>query len=382
MKYFNVMFLLVLFTGFNCLDVFPASRAFRVLPALTNPALTRKIPGSSTSTNFLRSFSSEHKREQSWRLSDCFNKMLFGTGAKAPVPVITESSNSSDDNFAPLSRADIYLLRACDAEGVTSALSDGAYVNVKDDEYRTPLHHAVQRASLESLPIIRILLAAKARVNEQDYLGHTPLHYYFFILYHNKTLSREIVRLLLKAGACVNVQDKDGNTLLYHAAASSRDEVMPLLLKAGADVNKKNKDGKTPLYGALKAIFYEKYALTKVYYNRRVYRNLQLLLKAGAHLFVQDKDGNTPLHAAVFAEDATAVKLLLDAGAFAFVDIQDRDGDTPLHEAARRGHSAIIELLLKYGANKKLVNAYRQTPRDMIHTGWISGPECIALLQD
>lgn len=366
MKYFNAMFLFVLFTGFNCLDVLSASKT-RFLRALTNPALTR------CSTLPQRSSLSEQKREQS--RSSGFGKMLFGTSALAAAPVMIALSSSDEkdslgrtienenDNFVLPSQADIDLLKYAAVgyvEGVTGALMDGAYVNVKDEYGSTPLHYAVRNGSLS---VIRILLAAKARVNEQDNRGRTPLHYHLLFFAHSKfdhskDLSWEIVRLLLETWADVNVKDKDGNTPLYFAA-DNISEVMPLLLVAGAGVNEKNNDGETPLHAVILAIY-------KVSCSRRVvYENLQLLLKEGAHVHVQNKAGSTPLHYAAVIGDVVVVKLLFDAGASAFVDIQNCYGDTSLHNAVRGGHSAIIKLLLERGADERRTNGVGKTPAEL-----------------
>lgn len=88
---------------------------------------------------------------------------------------------------------------------------------------------------------VRLLLAAGADVNGQDFMGFTPLL---------EAVSKghlEIVRLLIEKGADVNKQDGDGYTPLHEAASHGYTEIVKSLIEANADVNKKTIKEQTPL---------------------------------------------------------------------------------------------------------------------------------------
>jgi ankyrin repeat protein len=106
-----------------------------------------------------------------------------------------------------------------------------------------------------------------------------------------------VVRLLLAAGAKVDARDEKGSTALIKNASNSG--VAAVLLRYGADVNASNNEGRTPLFSASSA------DLTR------------FLLQHGANLNVRDKDGRTPLECAKQNEHPETVAVLEAAQAAA-----------------------------------------------------------------
>ena len=101
------------------------------------------------------------------------------------------------------------LLKAADSgdlENVKALLTQGADVNARDTEQRTPL---ILAAQADEAPIIRVLLAH---------------------------------------GAAINATDNDGNTPLHDAADEGFVQAAKLLLDKGANYRIKNHYGSTPLW--------------------------------------------------------------------------------------------------------------------------------------
>jgi ankyrin repeat protein len=162
------------------------------------------------------------------------------------------------------------LHKACvkgDIEAVKQFLADGADVNAKDEDGKTPLDYAEGETAVllrkhggktsywfkagESIHIATVAghieavkqhLAAGVDVDVKDDGESTPLHYAAFEGH------KEIAELLIAEDADVNAKDKaPGGTPLHNAADEGHKEVIELLIAKGADVNSQGFDGETPL---------------------------------------------------------------------------------------------------------------------------------------
>jgi ankyrin repeat protein len=167
----------------------------------------------------------------------------------------------------------------------------------------------------------------RARVNQRNELGLTPLH---------QVKSVAAAKKLLEKGADVNAKDERGRTPLHLAANFGKKKIAELLISKGADVNVQDKNGEIPLHTAI------------IWNNSQVSKEVvQVLLKHGADANIQDNKGNTPLHLAAKKGDTKVVKALVSVRADA--KIVNKNGDNPLHMAMDRNrygsHHETIQLL-------------------------------------
>ena len=115
------------------------------------------------------------------------------------------------------------------AEYIRVLISEGANVNAKDKDGRTPLMLAAAKSSTPG--IVALLLEKGAELEARSTYGWTPL------MIAARNSSPEIVQLLLEKGAEVNVRDTDGKTPLMFAARNTNGksaEIKQLLINAGA----------------------------------------------------------------------------------------------------------------------------------------------------
>jgi len=280
----------------------------------------------------------------------------------------------------------------------------GVSVDQLNSEGVAPLHEAVRAGHQR---IAEILLAADARIDAQDELGRTPLHWAICGEYYSEVrtvleryrldvrwsdsdqyeaLEREIrqrfvlrmVEFLVSRGADIEAKDNRGRTALHYAASEGYDQAVEFFLAKGVDIDAKDEDGETPLCRALlgghtaAARVLAARGAEKVDLSQKTDRLLVhpavkkvdavlvgLLLANGADADERDERAETPLHRAAQAGYKDVARALLDGGA----DIEARDdhGITALHYAAR-GHAGVTKLLLARGAHVNAIDRDGDTP--------------------
>ena len=210
-----------------------------------------------------------------------------------PMPSVTESKDTES-----LNKRLWESVLIGDVEQVTRLIDQGAEVDARDWEEKTPLHQA----------------SLYGRVH--------------------------IVKELIARGADVNAQDEHGFTPLSRAARNGHIEVVNVLIDSGADVEKSSPN---PLVIATPLSIAITVGDVKV---------VKALIEAGAnvkgsHLISASFDGHTEI-----------VKILIANGVD--VDKKDRMGNTAMSTAKARGHSQIVRLLEKAGAMEAAIEKQRQ----------------------
>ena len=183
-----------------------------------------------------------------------------------------------------------------DAEAVRGALEDGADLEARDDQGRTPL-----------------LIATHG---------------------NNVDAARE----LIEAGADVNAKDAMQDSAYLYAGARGLDEILAMTLAHGADLRSTNRYGGTALIPAA---------------ERGHVATVRTLLRAGVAVGHVNRLHWTALLEAILLGDGGArhvqiVQLLLEAGADP--ELADGDGVTPLAHARKRGYTEIETQLRQHGA--------------------------------
>jgi len=309
-------------------------------------------------------------------------------------------------------------------------LNRGVNINVRDKNYRTPLHEALTDLGNDDagdyyVGAVRFLLDHGADVDAEDNDRSTPLHVI------SKYGNVKAARLLLEHGARVEALDNDDSTPLHFALRDETVEVARLLLEHGADINARNKEDRTPRHLLLtmssecldidtirffldrgadvdavdkshstllhKASYYGDVKVAHLLLERSANINarnkeghtplrralvspgygagahhfdiIQLLFEHGANVDALDDAQSAPLHVASQSGSTEATRLLLEYGA----DVHALDGNhsTSLHLASRIGNAEVARLLLEHGANINARNKEDQTPQHLLSAMWI-----------
>ena len=129
---------------------------------------------------------------------------------------------------------------------IRQALADGANPNAEIDMRGGGSETALSNAAMHSDPeVLRLLLAAGAKVNTAAWAGRTALMYAA-----GASGNAAAVRALVEAGANLDAQDEDGQTALMFAMRHESAEGARVLLAAGANPKLKDKEGHDALWHA------------------------------------------------------------------------------------------------------------------------------------
>ena len=226
-------------------------------------------------------------------------------------------------------------------------IEHGADVNaVTKISKTTPLHNAVGSAA-----VVQLLLREGAFVDPRDSDDRTPL-----MAACNNLNSARVVDILIKAGADPMVKDKSfGATGLHYSCFS--DELAPIVIHSGRcdDLNVKDKNGYSPLiYAAING------------HSGAV----SCLLQSGK--VKMDQEGIKSRNAAMFAAQTgstEALKLLIQCDASTVLRVS-KQKNTALHSACRNGHLGAFKLLLETDdSNIDAVNNRNETAFDLAAEG-------------
>ncbi|MCT4697426.1 MAG: ankyrin repeat domain-containing protein [Candidatus Cardinium sp.] len=216
----------------------------------------------------------------------------------------------------------------------------------------TELIWAIQENNLQK---VSALLFNRKNINNQDFLGYSPLHY---AVKHAKAA---IVDRLIEAKVLLDqVSVKNGNTPLLLAVERGHRKVVSLLLAAGANPNVTNHQGYTALQIAIKKN--KKYLVQLLLQagamcgtepsplcmaiQARSLPIVQLLLQQKQMAETKDKKGYTALHRVAFQNEVKIFRALLKSGSFN-INAKAANGATPLHLIAANKKSKLLKTLLR-----------------------------------
>lgn len=216
-------------------------------------------------------------------------------------------------------------VRSGDVDAVRDLLEHGASLNVKNKYGKCLVHVAASRCDA---PVLELLLAGGAHIDELDTDGKTPL------FCEAECGAYEAVALLLTHDAAVDARSPTSATPLIAAAARGHERIVTQLLDAGADVNATDLQQRTPLCAAAKSGHMP---------------CLRLLVDLGAVTDTEQFGGRSPLLLATSNGHEDVVAYLIEINADVVNDT-DSNGYTALHVAAGNGRVAITALLLAKNA--------------------------------
>ena len=311
-----------------------------------------------------------------------------------------------------------YASKTGHPDTVTLLLKKGANIADRDRDGRTPLSYAAERGHLG---ILTLLLEKCADISGRDRNGRTALSYaaergHLGILallleegadiaqtdekdrtllsYAAKGGNLGTVALLLEKGADVASRDTDGRTPSSFAAEGGHRDIVTLLLGSGADITSTDNSRRTPMGYAAQEGFLDTvmlpllesglpvdmkdengYTLLSYAAGRGNLSAVKTLLQKGAYIEQRDKRGRTPLSMAtdpLFGDGWATVKLLCDSGAQ--IDTKDAEGRTPLSWAATRGSDQTVSILCDNGAEIDSKDVHGRTPLSWAagHRGYLS----------
>lgn len=158
-----------------------------------------------------------------------------------------------------------------------------------------------------------------------------------FSALHNAALHNAVnsIDALVKAGANLENRDAEARTPLRVAAGGDTEAALLALLRHGADKESKGVDGLTPLLDAM---------------ENDLWGIATALMAAGADVNVRDEsNGYSPLDCAVRSDGMDLTRQVLQRGAIAAES--SSDGCTALHWAGWNMNASAIDLLVGAGAN-------------------------------
>ena len=186
------------------------------------------------------------------------------------------------------------------------------------------------------LGLVKRLYSEGASVNCRNEEGRSPLH---LSVYNDWD---RVSHFLIDMGADLNAKGKFGGTPLHMAAFKGNLSIVQLMLKKGADIRSKDSNGNLPIH---LAAMYGWADIVEVFVRSVAPERWPLpplILPKTEE--ASEPDGETDERALTEEENFPAdIRTLIQARA--------SEGETPLHHAAVNCHTQVIDYLLRLGAD-------------------------------
>ena len=238
-----------------------------------------------------------------------------------------------------------------------------------------PLHYACYLGEKE---MVAMLLDAKADIHTTDINGRTAL---FIATQYNQI---DIMHLLIQYGASPNECHMDYTYLIHIAAKNHDTSALSLLIQYNHYIIHKQERhlGDTPLYTAIKSgntnamriLIQQGASVTQRHYymcplHAASYANqptaIALLLDHGANLEVPTEGGSTALDIALHHQKIHAAVMLISAGAESKNGIASEVQQYPIHAAIQCHMHTLIPALIRRGYAINSQNSHGATPLDL-----------------
>ncbi|KAF5615843.1 endocytosis ankyrin repeat protein [Fusarium sp. NRRL 25303] len=220
-------------------------------------------------------------------------------GTKPEMDMAIEKTLPFVQDWDEVSTTKVHIAAA--AGEVLDALQEQPWAINELNEYgNPPIHVAVTNNNFLGL---EQLMAAKADVNRQTYLGHTPL-----MIAAAKGNDTMIQRLLGHSECKKHISQStvQGMTALHFAVESGSLACVRLLLEAGAPASKTEGYGRTPMNYLGRA---------NQEHEQDTYETIKLLQDCGANIESKDPRGRTPVLQACQNGNVRVLRALVRAGA-------------------------------------------------------------------
>jgi ankyrin repeat protein len=272
-------------------------------------------------------------------------------GSAAPLPNASRPLRDIIMYKDETNQAQVQLMH----QEIINALASGRDINERDVMcHDTPLHTAIRFSRCELLSTVELLVRSGAIVNAQNNDYRTPLH---CAVEHGFV---EIIKFLLQHGALPFVWDRLDHTPLHMAVQREKLEITNIFLEHlrlhAIPIDIRGAYLRTPLH---EAVIAGNLALVK------------MLIAYGANVNERDRYGSTPLILAAAynqyergknSHEQVIIELM---GAGAVPNAQDDMGWTALHWASFNMHNAVCRYLVIKGAYNKIVSKKGEIPAQL-----------------